>query len=342
MPKISVIVPVYRAEHCLGKCTGSILRQSFSDFELLLVEDGSPDRCCALCDETAAKDSRVRVFHKENGGVSSARNLGLREAKGSFIAFADADDYLEETALEKLAGALEASGADTAGCAHYNELPSGERRAEPGPLPAGVYGADEIRSGVVYKLLGHRLGRPGEVFNGFIWRFLFSRELIVSNHITFSGSYLEDELFLMEYFCHARKLAMLDEPLYHYLQNPLSVTRNYLPGYMDTFRRVMEAKKELCRRFSLELPGWEDNSNWAGLLIAVGNEYAPGNHAGFREKREKVRQFTELPEMARAKSSLSPRGLGRNKQLVATLVRLRWFTLLTWLYSAKNKGKQAT
>lgn len=342
MPRISVIVPVYKAEHCLGKCTGSILHQSFTDFELLLVEDGSPDRCCDLCDDTALRDPRVRVFHKENGGVSAARNLGLREARGDFIAFADADDYLEEDALHKLADALEASGADTAGCAHFNELPSGERLAEPGPLPAGIYGRDEIRSGVVDALLGRRLGRPGEVFNGFIWRFLFSRDIIASNHITFSGAYLEDELFLMEYFCCAQKLCMLDEPLYHYLQNPLSVTRNYLPGYLDTFRRVMEAKKELTEKFSLELPGWEDNSNWAGLLIAIGNEYAPGNPASLWEKRERVRQFTKLPEMARAISSLSPRGLGRNKQLVVTLVQRRWFTLLTLLYAAKNKGKQAT
>ena len=88
MAEISVIVPVYKAEAFLRKCTDSILNQTFTDLELLLVEDGSPDQSGALCDQIAAEDPRVRVFHKPNGGVSSARNLGMAEAKGKYIAFA--------------------------------------------------------------------------------------------------------------------------------------------------------------------------------------------------------------------------------------------------------------
>ncbi len=340
MPAISVIVPVYQAEAFLSRCTDSILGQSFSDFELLLVEDGSPDGSGALCDRIAAADPRVRVFHKENGGVSSARNLGMREARGDYLAFADADDWLAPEALQSLYDALTAAGADSAGCAHYDILPSGKCWAEPAALPAGVYGPAEIRAGVVDRLLGERLGRPGEVLNGFIWRFLFSRAIIAEHGITFAGAYLEDELFLMEYFCYANRLAILDKPLYYYLQNPRSVTRTYLPDYMDTFRRFMAAKKALAGRFGLDRPGWEDNSNWAGLLIAVGNEYAPGNPASAREKQARVKAFTESPEMARAIAALSPSGLGRNKQLVVTLVRRRWFGLLTLMYLLKNKGRQ--
>lgn len=92
--KISVIVPVYNAEKYLRRCVGSILAQTFTDFELLLVDDGSTDASGAICDEYASADARVRVFHKPNGGVSSARNLGLDNARGEWIAFADADDYL--------------------------------------------------------------------------------------------------------------------------------------------------------------------------------------------------------------------------------------------------------
>lgn len=94
MPKISVIVPVYNTEKYLRRCIDSILAQTFTDFELLLVDDGSKDNSGAICDEYAKKDPRVRVFHKENGGVSSARNLGLDEAKGEWIAFVDSDDYI--------------------------------------------------------------------------------------------------------------------------------------------------------------------------------------------------------------------------------------------------------
>lgn len=98
-PKISIIVPVYKVEKYLYRCIDSILSQSFTDFELLLIDDGSPDNCGATCDDYAAKDPRVRVFHKENGGVSSARNLGLENAVGEWIWFVDSDDTVEANAL---------------------------------------------------------------------------------------------------------------------------------------------------------------------------------------------------------------------------------------------------
>ena len=98
-PKISVIVPVYNAEKYLHRCIDSILSQTFTDFELLLIDDGSKDGSGAICDEYAAKDNRVRVFHKENGGVSSARNLGLDNACGEWVTFVDADDYVRPSYL---------------------------------------------------------------------------------------------------------------------------------------------------------------------------------------------------------------------------------------------------
>lgn len=101
-PKISVIVPVYKAEKYLHRCVDSILAQTFTDFEVLLIDDGSPDRSGEICDEYAKKDSRVRVFHKENGGVSSARNMGIKRAIGEWIIYIDSDDYFFSNALESL------------------------------------------------------------------------------------------------------------------------------------------------------------------------------------------------------------------------------------------------
>ena len=100
MQKISVIVPVYNSEKYLHRCIDSILAQTFTDFELLLIDDGSNDKSGIICDEYVAKDSRIRVFHKENGGVSSARNLGLDNAKGDWITFVDSDDWVDNRYLE--------------------------------------------------------------------------------------------------------------------------------------------------------------------------------------------------------------------------------------------------
>ena len=115
-PEISIIVPVYQVEKYLNECIDSILAQTFTDFELILVDDGSPDNCPALCDAAAKRDSRVRVIHKQNGGVSTARNAGLDAAQGNWIAFVDSDDTVEPEYLEKMHKAVLETGADFAIC----------------------------------------------------------------------------------------------------------------------------------------------------------------------------------------------------------------------------------
>ena len=154
---------------------------------------------------------------------------------------------------------------------------------------------------------------PGRSFKGITW--------------PLPGAYLEDELFLLEYFCYARKLAMVDQPVYQYLQNPVSVTRRYLPDYMQTFQGFMKAKEDLAQRMGLgeNMPLWRENSYWSGLLIAIGNEFAASNAASLAEKRRRIRGICQLPAMARAIQAIQPQGLGRNKQIVADLVRRRRF-----------------
>lgn len=120
-PKISVIVPVYKAEAYLHRCVDSILAQTFQDFEVLLVDDGSPDRSGEICDEYARKDKRVRVFHKENGGVSSARQCGMDHARGEYTIHADPDDWVDPTMLEELYQKAKEEDADMVICDFYEE-----------------------------------------------------------------------------------------------------------------------------------------------------------------------------------------------------------------------------
>ena len=120
-PKISVIVPVYKAEAYLHRCVDSLLAQTYTDFEVLLVDDGSPDRSGEICDEYARKDSRVRVFHKENGGVSSARQCGMDYAQGEYTIHADPDDWVDSTMLEELYRKAKEEDADMVICDFYEE-----------------------------------------------------------------------------------------------------------------------------------------------------------------------------------------------------------------------------
>ena len=116
IPVISIIVAVYKAESCLRRCVDSLLAQTFQDYEILLVDDGSPDRSGEICDEYARKDNRVRVFHKENGGVASARQCGMNNARGEYVIHADPDDWVEPNMLEELYGKAKEENADMIIC----------------------------------------------------------------------------------------------------------------------------------------------------------------------------------------------------------------------------------
>ena len=121
----SVIVPIYKIEKYLRRCIDSVLGQTFSDFELILVNDGSPDNCPAICEEYAAKDKRIRVIHKENGGVTSARLRGVVEATGEWIGFVDGDDYVEPQMYERLLDNALKYQADISHCGHQLVFPDG-------------------------------------------------------------------------------------------------------------------------------------------------------------------------------------------------------------------------
>lgn len=125
-PKVSVIVPVYKAEAYLHRCVDSILAQTFQNFEVLLIDDGSPDRSGEICDEYAKKDSRVRVFHKKNGGVSSARQCGIDNALGEYTIHADPDDWVEPNMLEELYEKAKEDDADMVICDFYEEHKKGQ------------------------------------------------------------------------------------------------------------------------------------------------------------------------------------------------------------------------
>lgn len=126
--KLSIIVPVYKVEAYLDKCVESILKQSFTDYELILVDDGSPDRCGEMCEDWAKKDARIRVIHKENGGLSDARNAGIDNARGDYIGFVDSDDYIRPDMFKILVSNLERYDADLSMCGYTDIYENGPER----------------------------------------------------------------------------------------------------------------------------------------------------------------------------------------------------------------------
>ena len=141
---ITVIIPVYKVEAYLEKCVESVRNQTYANLEIILVDDGSPDGCPAMCDELAARDERIQVIHRENGGLSAARNTGLDAAKGRYVAFVDSDDYIASKMFEKLHAALIGARADMAVC----DLACVDEQGEPTqllrPLEPGVINREQV------------------------------------------------------------------------------------------------------------------------------------------------------------------------------------------------------
>ncbi|MCL1852015.1 MAG: glycosyltransferase [Peptococcaceae bacterium] len=338
MPTLSIILPAYNAEQYLDRCVRSVLSQSCQDWELIIVDDGSTDATADICNGFASEDTRIQIVRQPNAGVSAARNAGMRIATGRYTAFLDADDTLDPEAYTEMLAAMAKHGADCCVCGYYKLFPKGEPIAVLGEIPPGHYSAKMAQKMVVLPLLADRL-RAGALL-GTIWRYLFNTKTLADRGLSFTGAYLEDEIFLIEYFSLPLNLASVDKPLYTYYQNPNSVTRRYLEGFMDTFLVTLRRKIKLVEAFSIPVPeGWIDNSAWAGLLIAVSNEFAPGHTRSFREKVSAIKKICREPVFEHALKHYTPSGMARAKAVVAALLRRRLYYTLALLYTFKNRNR---
>ena len=214
-PKVSIIVPVYNAEKYLHRCIDSILNQTLGDFELLLINDGSKDYSGVVCDKYALKDSRVRVFHKENGGVSSARNLGLDEAKGEWITFVDSDDYVSSTFCEIL---HQNQSADFIVASFETFGKSAEKQ---------ILKESSCSKGQLFFLIDEYLSNP---HFSTPWGKFFKKEVIDANKLRFiiNIDSTEDTLFTYEYMLYADSLKTKSDVIYYYQQTSEGLSQHLL------------------------------------------------------------------------------------------------------------------
>lgn len=202
-PKVSVIVPVYKAEVYLHRCVDSLLSQTFQDYEILLVDDGSPDRSGEICDEYAKKDSRVRVFHKENGGVSSARQCGIDNARGEYTIHADPDDWVEPEMLEELYKKAKEDDADMVICDFYEERKDSTKYIKQEP--------SSLNHEVVLRELFQQL-------HGSCWNKLVRRVCYKEYGVSFPKelNYCEDLFVNTSLLSHNINIVYLSKAYYHY------------------------------------------------------------------------------------------------------------------------------
>ena len=210
-PKVSIIVPVYNAEQTLRRCVDSVLSQTYTDFELLLVDDGSRDSSAAICDGYAARDSRVRVIHKPNSGVSDTRNQGLSQARGTYLQFLDSDDWITPDATSAMVRAAEEHQCDLVISDFYRVV--GERVSRKGDIDDDtVLSREEFAS--------HMMENPADFYYGVLWNKLYRRDIVEAHHLRMDPdiSWCEDFMFNLEYIRFAERFYALQVPIYYYVK----------------------------------------------------------------------------------------------------------------------------
>ncbi len=237
-PVVSVIIPAYQSENTISRCLKSLMDQTFSDIEIIVVDDGSMDRTREIVDVLAEKDTRIRIFSQKNKGVSCARNLGIEKASGEFLMFLDADDYAEKDFVQRLFETLNDRECDLAVSSYY-------RRIYGWMVPVEKLVHDGTWSGKAY--LTETLKDPGHHYFGVVWNKIYRRDIIRKNCIRFREDITlgEDFVFNLSYLRHARAVSVIgDKTVVYCYQSQSSLSRIQK-------KEIDDCRKEMANRNSI-------------------------------------------------------------------------------------------
>ena len=329
MVKVSVVIPVYNVEEYLRRCVDSVLAQTLSDLEIILVDDGSPDQSPAICDEYAQADARIRVIHKTNGGLASARNAGMRIAQGEYLFFLDSDDWLEPDGLAKL---CDVAGTYRVDFVRYRAIRTGwpglEENApcrveEVRELSEGLYDEARMIREVYPRLLATRQLTMGAIVGA--CGSLYDRSFLTRNGLWFDESVLfsEDLIFSAKVVRAAKRFYFVDAPgVYHYFYNPKSISKSFRAGRWDSCKQIIA----LCEAAFAQDPGYDFSDQllylrWFCIMLALGERR---HLSSLTEKKRYCK--TILSDAVAAKT---PLGLGRvdvswKQKLMMVMVKLKW------------------
>lgn len=322
-PFVSIIVPVYNAEKNISRCIESVLNQTYKDFELILMDDGSTDSSGKICDEYAAKDERVRVVHKANSGVSDTRNQGIAIAKGEYLQFIDSDDWITQDATGHFVRMAQEYECDMVIADFYRVI--GERVSQKGAIEKeGLLDRDAYATQMMQK--------PADFYYGVLWNKFFKRSIIEKYHMKMDSSisWCEDFIFNLEYIRNIQSVYVMKVPVYYYvktkgslvsqgmsIKNTIQMKRTVFAYYNQFYKEVFEEEDYEKRRgqiykFLIDAAG--DGSTAPSILpgnyklgaerIQISEEAKAGEGFWFENYRErKLRE--RLMEVAAIKNELT-------------------------------------
>ena len=330
-PLISVIVPVYKVEKYLKQCVDSILNQSFTDFELILVDDGSPDSCPTICDEYARQDKRIKVIHKQNGGSSSSREIGVVSSVGRYIMIVDGDDWLDQETLLRTSRKAMEIGAD---CVMFSYVKEYEKSS----IPVHIYNGnkqtktkDESMSFYhrFFGLVNEELQHP-ELADSIVscCMKLYKREFVLQTRY-FDTKYVgscEDGLFNIYALYNSAVVYYLDAPLYHYRKtNSGSLTSQYRPLLPELWENLFKEMKQAITELSLPVVCEKALKNRISLSI-VGIGFSEIQNPNRKEIKQNIKKWITSTQYQEA-----------IRQLKFKFLPFKWKVFL-WFCKKKQSG----
>lgn len=342
---MSVIIPVYNVEKYLHDCVESVLAQSMQDFEIIFVDDESPDNSGAICEEYARKDSRIKVIHKKNGGLGFARNSGLEPACGKYLFFLDSDDYLPSDALQTLLTEAEKSGADAT-----HGLP--DRFMKPGKFSGTVnsgevrlYTSEEELRKVALCIFGVADAGVDEQYciKGSAWGTLYRRSFVMDHGLRFVSErqYIsEDYIFNYEVCMRARCVCQIQKTVYHYRVNPSSLTQTPKP---DTMQRIADYCRDIEKMFCRDGLTSEGRRYAASYLLSrvrAQYKYFFLSRLPFKEKMRWAQQTRDMACFAEYAPAIASLNLSRLHRLSYSLFANRRMRTMYMLIKAQDLSRR--
>lgn len=349
MPKISFIIPVYGVEKYIDQCMESVLNQTYTDFEVILVDDGSPDNCPAICDKYAAKDSRVKVIHKKNSGVSEARNTGIEAATGEWAYFIDSDDWIELDACEKLIRDAKKTGAECIMSDCVIRADTYEKRLHQFSQPFFTDKRTDIE--VVQKfMLSHKFSPyyVKGVTNGYAapWGKFVKLSIIKANGIRFdpyAKGVFDDGVYSLYLLDHVNSFYYNSEHTYNYRIVGTSITHAFRANSVDILKRNCELVRKFIKDTGKDKSFFvaESNREVAFLTAQLSKYYFnPQNPKGKKESAEELRTAINSEPFSSAIRNCSLRYLEDQHKASAMFMKLKWIAgleLYAWLKLRKDK-----
>ena len=337
-PIISIIVPVYNVEKYLKRCVESILEQTMKEIEIILVDDGSPDNCPTMCDEYAAKDARVKVVHKENGGLGFARNSGLDIASGEYVAFVDSDDYITNDMCEKLYEAAIRNKADIVyGGVWKKDNSSDECKSISDFKEEMVWGGNEQVTTFLLNLVGTECTyKKDTIMEVSVWKALFKKSIFDEKNIRFVSErqfISEDLIFDIDFIPYAKCIVVIPDCIYYYCYNPDSLSKVFRK---DRFVKGKELYKEVEKKLSILYSEKIYRKHLDRLLIARSRAIAHQiahcyKNLGKKEAKNLLEQICNDSDLQEILSRYPIKKMPKKYAAVAYLMKKRWTTLLLYI-----------